>query len=120
VKLEVLYYDNGRGGTAISVDGGEYVVVRTGRRLLLSETSWEESDEEDCGPLTAEQESAIASAEAKIAEMGEAEGELSEIVLNYRQRRLHQERISPRAKPEKPRREVSPAVMVEYSDLIND
>lgn len=120
MELEILYYSNGRGGTAISVDGGEYVVVKTGRRLLLTDTSWEEDDEEECGPLSPEQESTIVAAKAQIDALTEAEAGLSEIVLSYRKRRLREAEIHPTAKPEKPRRKVDSAVMIEYSDLIND
>ncbi len=120
MELEVLFYSNGRGGTAISVDGGEYVIVKTGRRLLLTETSWEEDDEEECGPLSPEQEAAIEAARAEIGSLSEKEAGVSEIVLAYRKRRLREAQFSPKAKPEKPKRVVNPAVMIEYSDLIND
>ncbi len=119
-ELEVLYYSNGHGGVAISVDGGEYVIVRTGRRLLLSETKWEEADEDEVGLLSPEQETAIDDVERERAAMTPEQSVMSEIVLNYRRRRLREAQINPTAKPEKPKREVDPSVMVEYSDLIND
>ena len=117
MKLEVLYYDNDRGGTAISVDGGEYVIVRTGRRLLLSDTSWEESDVDDCGPLTKIQELAIDEAQAAKAAETEPETEMSEIVLAHRKRRLQLESIHPQKRSRRLIRKLSADAVVVTSDL---
>lgn len=88
MSFEILYYTNGRGGSAVSVDGGEHVVVVTGRSLLLVDTPvWEEADEEDC-TLSPEQEAAVQEAVAEWESQTAEQTELSEIVLSYRKRRL--------------------------------
>ena len=43
--IELTYYENGRGGIAVSIDDGETVFVKTGRRLPLDESIWEEAEE---------------------------------------------------------------------------
>jgi len=104
-ELEVLFYENGRGGVAVSVDGGEHVVISTGRTLLLADTAWEESGEEPWDDLTEPQKAAIVEARERLLSMNEAQSDLDEIVLNYRKRRLHEARRSPtRAAEKTPRR----------------
>jgi hypothetical protein len=116
-KIEVIYYSNGQGGTAISVDEGEHVIIANGRWLLASETTWEEEGEDDCGPLSEAQKKAIEEAQAELDAMSEAEGELSDIVLAFRKRRMLAESHNPAQSPEKPKRKLNPSVMIEYSDL---
>lgn len=101
MSLEILYYTNGRGGSAVSVDGGEHVVVATGRSLLLVDTPvWEEADEEDC-TLSSEQEAAVQEAVAEWESQTAEQTELSEIVLSYRKRRLLDAKRNP-TMPRKP------------------
>ena len=100
MSFEILYYTNGRGGSAVSVDGGEHVVVSTGRSLLLVDTPvWEEANEEDC-VLSPKQQQAVQEAVAEWEAQSEEQAELSEIVLNYRKRRL----IDAKRHPTKPRK----------------
>jgi hypothetical protein len=41
----IIFYENGRGGAAVSLDGGVSVIVPTGRSLNLADTPvWEETD----------------------------------------------------------------------------
>lgn len=120
MELEVLYYGNGRGGVAISVDGGEYVVIKTGRRLLLSATAWEEADTEDRSALSPQQEAAIKAAEAAIAAQTETESGVSELVNAYRQRRLRKGETLAGQVIDKTKRQVPASAMILYSDLVDD
>ena len=114
--FEILYYVNGHGGTAASVDGGEYVVVKTGNMVPQAGTPWEECDEEDCGPFSSEQQALVDRACAKEASRTEEESGLNDVVLAYRKRRLGVAERGPKPEPEKRERALSPSVMVEYSD----
>lgn len=118
-ELEVQFYENGRGGVAISVDGGEHVIIANGRRLLLADTTWEDSDE-NWEALTEPQRAAVEEAKVQLAGLNEAQSDLDEIVFKYRKRRLREAQRSPTRAPEKPTRELPETVMIEYSDIIND
>lgn len=120
MKLEVRYYGNGRGGTAISVDGGEYVVISNGRSLYLPDTAWEEADEEDCSPLSEDQKAAILLAQAELDGMSEAEMERHEMVLTYRKRRIATSKKDQIRAAEKPNRVLDPSVMIEYANILED
>jgi hypothetical protein len=117
--MEILYYTNGRGGLAISIDGGEHVVIKTGRRLLLRDTRWEETDDESI-PLSPEQEAAVEAALAELAALSEDQKELNDLVVKYRKRRLRHAKTHPTREPEKRHRKLPPSVMVEYASLIDD
>lgn len=106
MNLEIQYYSNGRGGTAISVDGGENVIVKNGRALLQVDTTWEEDDEDECGPLSPEQEAAIEARKAEIKAQSQEEAGLSEIVQAYRKRRLREAVAHPTARPKLPVRKI--------------
>lgn len=114
-QVEVLYYTNGKGAVAISVDEGEHVVIPNGRVLMRAETVWEESGEP--GPLSESQQRALQEAQDELGAMSDAESDLNDIVVAFRKRRMREEQLHPTRSPEKAHRRVSSSAMVEFSDL---
>ena len=115
--FEVLYYTNGRGGAAISLDGGEHVILKNGRKLLQEDTIWVESDVDEAGPLSEIQEQAISDERARRAALSEDASQLDDIVSAYRKRRLREGVRNPTQQPKKPNRKLRDSVMVEYSSF---
>lgn len=59
----IIFYGNGRGGGAVSLDGGVTVIVATGRRLNLADTPvWKNADPEEIEPLLSEAQGAALAA----------------------------------------------------------
>ena len=46
VEEDILFFSNGRGGVALSVDAGETVMIANGRTLDPRKTVWEETGED--------------------------------------------------------------------------
>jgi len=108
-----LYYENGRGGVAVSLDAGEFVIVKTGRKLLLTQVPlWEESHEDLEHLLSPEQVAALEKARAAPPPT-----EMGGLVNTFRKRRLQQERQDGKARPKAAPRKLSDSVRVITSDL---
>lgn len=46
-ETQIIFYQNPRGGYAVSIDGGDTVVLPTGNRIDLVGSVWTEADDED-------------------------------------------------------------------------
>ena len=62
---DIVYFENGRGGVAISWDGGENVMVVTGRMISTHTSAWEESSDDLFDQLNDRQREALEAAKVE-------------------------------------------------------
>lgn len=71
--FDLIFYTNGKGGVAVSVDGGMEVIVPTGRFLFVENTVWEEDDSFGIEDLNEVQKKLIEEAQLRYKGMNDIE-----------------------------------------------
>ena len=85
-EQDIVLYTNSKGGVAISIDGGETLMIADGRTLPVGETVWTEGDVDE-SRLSEVQTRYIEDARASTGEMTE----LQKIAANLRRgRKTHE------------------------------
>ena len=79
---DIIYYTNNRGGYALSVDQGEYLMLADGRTITVHGTIWEECGAEAEDHLSPQQKEALREA------LETPQDEMDQITAKYRRARL--------------------------------
>lgn len=110
-ELQIIFYANGRGGVAVSVDEGETLVLADGRVLPAGSTIWKEAlDDEVEDRLSPVQRARVEQVRAKPPARG-----MEAVVEQYRADRLRVSRQFAQPDPEFP--EVPEGALVVKSEF---
>jgi len=112
MKLDIFYYENPRGGVAVSVDDGEHLVIPSGRVLLAEDTVWDEVSSDLESKLTAAQAEVLRQAREDFAAMGD----IDLMVEAFRRRRLSEEQRNPVYKAPGKHRQLPESALVVMSE----
>lgn len=95
-ELQILFYVNGRGGYAVSVDDGETLFLSSGKTIPQAGTVWQEALDEDVEPrLSAQQRQVVAEVRARPPARG-----VAAITEQYRADRIFASRHYAQPDPE--------------------
>ena len=86
-EQDIIFYTNGRGGVAVSVDRGDSLILANGRNIQAAETVWEETDEDVEARLTDVQKQAV----TEVRSRPELDG-MDKIVYGYTRARQNIQR----------------------------
>lgn len=111
-ETQIIFYQNPRGGYAVSVDGGDTVVLPSGKRIDLVGSVWTETEDEDLAEknLSPEQRTALGEIRAKKNATG-----IDAILLRTRESKRSLRGYY--AKPEAPQLVVPEGALVVKSDF---
>lgn len=113
MEFYVLYYENGRGGIAVSIDDGDHVILANGKILYTHHTVWEECAEDYEDLLSPIQKEAV----ERARKAWEERKDVDEVISAFRRDRLKAERRTPqKGKPEK-KIQVPEGALVVMSEL---
>ena len=104
---DIVYYENGKGGVAISTDAGETLMIANGKTMKSHGTIWQEVSEDLFDQLSDAQKEHLNDAQQTVL----SETEL--LARNLRKMRLKLEKPS----NEKPIRKLGENVMVVKADF---
>ena len=102
IDNDIVYYENGKGGVAISTDAGENLMIANGKTMKAHGTIWQEVSEDLFDQLSDAQKAHLEEAQQTVF------SETEILARNLRKMRLQLERVS----NEKPVRKLGEGVMV--------
>lgn len=97
-EQDIIFYENGRGGVALSVDGGQLILLANGKILPAEDTVWEVSYEDVEAKLTPVQRDALEEARKAppLDELGEVLAEARRDRIRARKNSLQTPRPIPK------------------------